>query len=172
VTPRRALVLVDVYYEPLGRLARATGRPRGGGPEGSNLNWLRPGDEAEMLESLAGAGLIVVSVADDGGDPFSDRPWGCGCSDASDVSAHHGTERVTFRGMVRAEQWLGTPAASSYLGVGLRKLYRLIDQGDIPAYQMGRVLRVKQQDLDAYLESARVEPGSLRHLYPVGDGQA
>lgn len=74
----------------------------------------------------------------------------------------------TFSGMERAEQWLGTPAASSYLGIGLRKMYRLIDQGDIPAYQMGRVLRIKQQDLDAYLEQARVEPGSLRHLRPRG----
>jgi hypothetical protein len=53
------------YYEPLGPLARPGGRPRGGGPEGSNLIWLRAGDEADMIESLAEAGLIVVSVAED-----------------------------------------------------------------------------------------------------------
>ncbi len=62
--PDVPLVLVDVYYEPLGTLPRPTGRPRGGGPEGSNLIWLRPGDEAELVESLAEVGLIVVSVAD------------------------------------------------------------------------------------------------------------
>ena len=57
------LVLVDVYYEPLGPLPRPKGRPHSGGAEGSNLIWLRPGDEAELVESLTEAGLIVVSVA-------------------------------------------------------------------------------------------------------------
>jgi hypothetical protein len=59
-----ALVLVDTYYEPLGRLPRPEGRPRGGGPEGSNLIWIRPADEAELLESLADAGVVVVSELD------------------------------------------------------------------------------------------------------------
>ncbi len=63
--PDVPLVLVDVYYEPLGPLPRPKGSPRGGGPEDSNLVWLRPGDEAELLESLTEAGLIVVSVAAD-----------------------------------------------------------------------------------------------------------
>jgi excisionase family DNA binding protein len=65
-----------------------------------------------------------------------------------------------------ANTWLGTPAASTYLGVSQRTLYRLIDQGDVAAYQMGRVIRVRKEDLDAYLEQARIEPGALRHLYP------
>ncbi len=47
-----------------------------------------------------------------------------------------------------------------------RTLYRLIDQGQLPSYQMGRVIRLKQEDLDGYLERARIEPGALRHLYP------
>jgi hypothetical protein len=63
--PDAPLVLVDVYYEPLGPLPRPRGRPRGGGPEDSNLVWLRAGDEADLIDSLAEAGLIVVSVADD-----------------------------------------------------------------------------------------------------------
>ena len=58
------LVLVDTYYEPVGRLPQPEGRPRGGGPEGSNLIWLRPGDEAELLASLADAGVVVVSELD------------------------------------------------------------------------------------------------------------
>ncbi len=70
-------------------------------------------------------------------------------------------------------KWVGTPAASAYLGIGQRSLYRLIDQGELPAYQMGRVIRVKQEDLDAYLERARIAPGALRHLYPdtAGSGR-
>jgi hypothetical protein len=55
------LVLVDTYYHPLGRLPQPRGRARGGGAEGSNLIWLRPGDEAELLTSLADAGVVVVS---------------------------------------------------------------------------------------------------------------
>jgi excisionase family DNA binding protein len=63
-------------------------------------------------------------------------------------------------------KWLGTKGAASYLGVTARTLYRLIDQGDVPAYKLGRVIRVKEADLVAHLERARIEPGSLRHLYP------
>ncbi len=63
-------------------------------------------------------------------------------------------------------RWLGTKAAASYLGVTARTLYRLIDNGDVPAYKLGRVIRVKEEDLAAHLERARIAPGSLRHLYP------
>jgi hypothetical protein len=31
---------------------------------------------------------------------------------------------------------------------------------------MGRVFRLKQSDVDAFIEAARVQPGSLEHLYP------
>ena len=59
------LVLVDTYYEPLGRVPAPEGRPRGGGPSGSNLIWLRPGDEAELLTSLGDAGVVVLSELDE-----------------------------------------------------------------------------------------------------------
>ena len=61
---------------------------------------------------------------------------------------------------------VGTTEAAELLGVVPRTLYRLIDEGQIPAYKMGRVIRMKAEDLDEFLESMRVEPGSLRHLYP------
>ena len=54
------LVLVDTYYEPLGQLPRPAGRPRGGGPSDSNLIWLRPADEAELITSLDDAGIISL----------------------------------------------------------------------------------------------------------------
>ncbi|MGI8793646.1 MAG: helix-turn-helix domain-containing protein [Acidimicrobiales bacterium] len=62
--------------------------------------------------------------------------------------------------------WMGTPEAAEYLGVVLRTLYRLIDKDEIPAFKVGRVIRVKQADLDAFLETNRVKPGDLKHLYP------
>ena len=54
------LVLVDVFYEPVGELPRPAGRPRGGGEP--NLIWLRPSDEVELLSSLHRAGLVVLAV--------------------------------------------------------------------------------------------------------------
>ena len=66
----------------------------------------------------------------------------------------------------RSKIWLGTSAAAELLGVVPRTLYRLIDEDKIPAYKMGRVIRLKVADVDSFLEQTRVRPGELRHLYP------
>jgi excisionase family DNA binding protein len=73
---------------------------------------------------------------------------------------------VTSPAMTDAIRWLGTTEAAERLGVVPRTLYRMIDEGAIPAYKMGRVIRVKESDLDAFLETTKVQPGSLSHLYP------
>ena len=62
--------------------------------------------------------------------------------------------------------WLGTQEASQRLGITLRTLYRFVDEGQIAAYKFGRVIRLKQSDVDAFIEASRVEPGTLEHLYP------
>lgn len=62
--------------------------------------------------------------------------------------------------------WLSTAQAGDRIGITLRTLYRLIDEGRLPAYRMGRVIRLKVEDVDAFIESARIEPGTLAHLYP------
>jgi excisionase family DNA binding protein len=62
--------------------------------------------------------------------------------------------------------WLSTKAAARRLGITPRTLYRFIDEGDLPAYRFGRVIRLKQTDVDGYIEQCRIEPGSLEHLYP------
>ncbi len=48
----------------------------------------------------------------------------------------------------------------------LRTLYRFIDEGQLPAYKMGRVIRLQAHELDAFIERARIVPGTLEHLYP------
>jgi len=63
-------------------------------------------------------------------------------------------------------EWLSTQEAARRLGVTPRTLYRFIDQGDLPAYRLGRVIRLKKADVDAFIEASRIEPGSLEHLYP------
>jgi excisionase family DNA binding protein len=68
--------------------------------------------------------------------------------------------------------WLSTAAAARRLGITSRTLYRFIDEGDLPAYRFGRVIRLKQDDVDQYIETCRIAPGSLEHLYPeVADAQ-
>jgi excisionase family DNA binding protein len=61
---------------------------------------------------------------------------------------------------------MGTREACERLGVTLRTLYRFIDEGQLPAYKMGRVIRLKSDELDAFIERVRIQPGSLEHLYP------
>ncbi len=66
--------------------------------------------------------------------------------------------------------WLSTPAAAKRLGITSRTLYRFIDEGQLPAFKFGRVIRLKKSDVDTYIESCRVEPGSMSHLYPETSG--
>ncbi len=60
--------------------------------------------------------------------------------------------------------WLTTSEASRRLGVDQRTVYRLIDDGKLTAYKFGRLIRVREPDLERFLESARISPGSLEHL--------
>ena len=62
--------------------------------------------------------------------------------------------------------WLSTAEAAKYLGITPRTLYRFIDQGDIAAFRFGRVIRLKQDDVDRFIEARRIQPGTLEHLYP------
>ncbi len=63
-----------------------------------------------------------------------------------------------------SDDWLGSPAAATYLGVSQRLVYKLADQGDLRGYKLGRVIRFRRVDLDAYLEANVIQPGDLTHL--------
>ncbi|MDG2114136.1 MAG: helix-turn-helix domain-containing protein [Actinomycetota bacterium] len=67
-------------------------------------------------------------------------------------------------------EWLSTKEAARRLGITPRTLYRFIDAGELPAYRMGRVIRLQQTDVVAFIEHCRVEPGTLEHLYPDPQG--
>jgi excisionase family DNA binding protein len=62
------------------------------------------------------------------------------------------------------QKYLSKAEAAAYLGISVRSLRRLIDpdpktgKGKVPTYKPvpGRTL-VKQDDLDAYMETCRVE---------------
>lgn len=68
--------------------------------------------------------------------------------------------------MADVVSWLNTDEAAKRLGITTRTLYRFIDRGELPAYRFGRVFRLKQDDVDAFIDQCRVEPGTLSHLYP------
>ncbi|MGH9120777.1 MAG: excisionase family DNA-binding protein, partial [Acidimicrobiales bacterium] len=60
--------------------------------------------------------------------------------------------------------------ACARLGVTLRTLYRFIDEGQLPAYKMGRVIRLQEADVMSFIENIRIAPGTLEHLYPEPKG--
>jgi excisionase family DNA binding protein len=63
-----------------------------------------------------------------------------------------------------APEWLSTKQAAAYLGIIPRTLYRLIDSGQLPAYRFGRVIRLQRHQIDGFIESVRIQPGTLQHL--------
>lgn len=68
--------------------------------------------------------------------------------------------------MTESIRWMSTKEASERLGVTLRTLYRFIDEGQLAAYKFGRVIRLKESDVDEFIDAARIAPGTLEHLYP------
>lgn len=71
--------------------------------------------------------------------------------------------------MTDAPRWLSSPKAAKDLGISQRTLYRLINEGQVPAYKFGRVIRLREDEVDAFIERSRIQPGALRHLYPGDD---
>ena len=90
-------------------------------------------------------------------------------------SAHDSASGCTYpRPVVRDEgdqvvgsDWLGSTDAAARLGITPRMLYRLINDGKVPAYRIGRVVRFKVSDLDAFVACCRIEPGTLDYLHAV-----
>lgn len=58
-------------------------------------------------------------------------------------------------------EWMSTGDAARYLGLTVRTVYRFIDDGQLPAYRFGRVIRLKPSDVEAFIEACRIQPGTL-----------
>ena len=61
-------------------------------------------------------------------------------------------------------KWMSSNEAAERLGVTTATLYRFIDEGRLPAYRMGRVIRLKESEFEDFDRTCRIEPGSLSHL--------
>lgn len=57
--------------------------------------------------------------------------------------------------------WLNTAETARRLGVTPRTLYRFIDEGQLPAYRFGRVIRLKESEVEDFIEQCRIAPGTL-----------
>lgn len=57
-------------------------------------------------------------------------------------------------------EWLTIPEVALRLRVSRMTIYRLHERGELTTYRVGRQLRVRPADLDAYLATARNETTS------------
>lgn len=51
-------------------------------------------------------------------------------------------------------EWLTLIEVADRLGIHRRTVQRLVEKGDIKAYRFGNVWRVKESDLNEYIEQA------------------
>lgn len=61
--------------------------------------------------------------------------------------------------------WLNTAETARRLGVTPRTLYRFIDEGQLPAYRFGRVIRLKEVEVEEFIDRCRIQPGTLDNRY-------
>lgn len=75
-------------------------------------------------------------------------------------------EEDQSRGPASSPEWLTIEQAAEWLQVSTKTIRRYIESGSLPAVNLGgRAIRIRRQDLDAWLETRRIEPGvSLRRL--------
>jgi excisionase family DNA binding protein len=68
--------------------------------------------------------------------------------------------------MTRAKppsDWIGVPAAAAHLHVNPKTVYRLIDKEGLPGYRFGRLIRLRRSEVDEWLATRAVEPGSIAY---------
>ncbi len=68
-----------------------------------------------------------------------------------DVRKRDRGEDVTTETVKRVPEWLSYRDASEYAGLSRGFLYQRIASGELPAYKAGRSIRIRREDLDAFL---------------------
>jgi len=68
---------------------------------------------------------------------------------------------------------MSTKEVAKYIGgLSVPTVHKLTNAGDLKAFKIGRVLRYRRCDADAFLEECRVNPGDLGHLMPRAQRRA
>ncbi len=60
------------------------------------------------------------------------------------------------RGRVMTSALLTVPEAAKYLGVGRKKVYELIEWGEVRAVKLGRSVQIEKESLDRFRESGKL----------------
>ena len=55
---------------------------------------------------------------------------------------------------------LSVDEAFNYIGIGRVHLYRLMDEGAIPSFHIGRRRLILREDLDQFLQARKAEAGA------------
>lgn len=55
-------------------------------------------------------------------------------------------------------EWFTTDELIRWLGIGRTKTYELLRTGEIPSYKIGRVRRIRRQDVETWLECNKYPP--------------
>jgi excisionase family DNA binding protein len=63
---------------------------------------------------------------------------------------------VSFRTVSCVKPLMSSTDAADLLGIQPNTLRRLIALGDLPAYRVGRLVKLRPEDLDAYVRRNRV----------------
>ena len=64
--------------------------------------------------------------------------------------------RDFVKGQVMTSALLTVPEAARYLGVGRKKVYELIEWGELKAVKLGRSVQVEKDSLDRFRESGKL----------------
>ena len=89
------------------------------------------------------------------------KPGGTGASDANNLTVAGSVALESCDVSTADITWLNTAETARRLGVTPRTLYRFIDDGQLPAYRFGRVIRLKESEVAEFIDRCRIEPGTL-----------
>jgi excisionase family DNA binding protein len=59
---------------------------------------------------------------------------------------------------VEHKEWFTPDELVRWLGIGRTKTYEMLRSGEIPSYKIGRIRRIRRQDVDAWLERKKYRP--------------
>ena len=57
-------------------------------------------------------------------------------------------------------EWMSSEELRQWLGLGKTKTQLLLQTGVIPSYKIGRIRRIRRDDVEQWLEEHRYEPGA------------
>jgi excisionase family DNA binding protein len=71
-----------------------------------------------------------------------------------DRSKPRGDSEVSARAN---KEWWSPKELQEWLGCGRTKIYELLQSGVIPSYRIGRLVRVRKEDVELFLERSRYD---------------